>query len=171
MDLFAQHRVIDVDTHVTEPPDLWTSRLPSKWQARAPHVERIRGRDFWMIDGKRALAPGAVGAPCVIWRSRSSCRRRSCGRRTRALWRSNAEGRAGPGATIVEIASVSSAVSQPTLADRAGIVVGASGRKPFRVTASLLPHGALGGGDGVQPGAGGGLARGPDSGAWSRRVE
>jgi predicted TIM-barrel fold metal-dependent hydrolase len=60
MDLFAQHRVIDVDTHVTEPPDLWTSRLPSKWQARAPHVERIRGRDFWMIDGKRALAPGAV---------------------------------------------------------------------------------------------------------------
>src|SRR3954451_19588165 len=24
-------RVIDTDTHVTEPPDLWTSRVASKW--------------------------------------------------------------------------------------------------------------------------------------------
>src|SRR6187551_3477374 len=23
--------IVDTDTHFTEPPDLWTSRLPSKW--------------------------------------------------------------------------------------------------------------------------------------------
>ena len=30
--------VIDTDTHITEPFDLWTSRLPSKWREQAPHV-------------------------------------------------------------------------------------------------------------------------------------
>jgi predicted TIM-barrel fold metal-dependent hydrolase len=32
--------VIDVDTHVTEPADLWTSRLPRKHQERAPRLVR-----------------------------------------------------------------------------------------------------------------------------------
>ena len=60
MSLFTEHAVIDVDTHVTEPPDLWTSRVPNKWRDLVPRIERIKGRDFWMIDGKRALAPGLV---------------------------------------------------------------------------------------------------------------
>ena len=60
MSLFSEHAVIDVDTHVTEPADLWTSRLPSKWHDQAPKVETIKGRDFWVINGKRGLAPGAV---------------------------------------------------------------------------------------------------------------
>ncbi len=46
MSLFSNHAVIDVDTHVTEPADLWTSRLPRKWHDRAPRIERIKGRDF-----------------------------------------------------------------------------------------------------------------------------
>ncbi len=60
MNLFAEHAVIDVDTHVTEPPDLWTSRLPSKWHDQVPRVERIKNRDFWVINGKKGLAPGAI---------------------------------------------------------------------------------------------------------------
>jgi uncharacterized protein len=32
-------RIIDADTHVVEPPDLWTSRLPAKWADRSPRVE------------------------------------------------------------------------------------------------------------------------------------
>ena len=32
--------VIDVDTHFTEPPDLWTSRAPAKLFDRAPRVVR-----------------------------------------------------------------------------------------------------------------------------------
>lgn len=59
-DLFADFKVIDVDTHVTEPPDLWTSRTPSKWHDLVPHIEQIKGRDFWVINGRRGLAPGAV---------------------------------------------------------------------------------------------------------------
>ena len=60
MDLFDEFAVIDVDTHVTEPPDLWTSRTPAKWHDIVPHVETIKGRQFWIINGKRGLAPGAV---------------------------------------------------------------------------------------------------------------
>ena len=36
-------RVIDTDTHVTEPPDLWTSRVPAV-VATAPHLEPPRHR-------------------------------------------------------------------------------------------------------------------------------
>jgi predicted TIM-barrel fold metal-dependent hydrolase len=36
-------RFISVDDHVLEPPDLWTSRLPSKYKDRGPHVVRERG--------------------------------------------------------------------------------------------------------------------------------
>jgi predicted TIM-barrel fold metal-dependent hydrolase len=49
-------RVIDTDTHVIEPPDLWTSRLPAKWGDRRPQVlfhegwgmERWRVGDRWL---------------------------------------------------------------------------------------------------------------------------
>jgi predicted TIM-barrel fold metal-dependent hydrolase len=60
MSLFSEHAVIDVDTHITEPADLWTSRIASKWHDLVPRVERIKGRDFWVINGKKGLAPGAV---------------------------------------------------------------------------------------------------------------
>ncbi len=60
MGLFAEHAVIDVDTHVTEPADLWTSRIASKWHDLVPHIEQVKGRDVWVINGKRGLAPGMV---------------------------------------------------------------------------------------------------------------
>ena len=59
-DLFADVAVIDVDTHITEPPDLWASRMPAKWADQIPRVENIKGRDYWVINGKRTLAPGSV---------------------------------------------------------------------------------------------------------------
>ena len=33
-------RIISVDDHVVEPPDLWTSRVPEKYRDRAPKVVR-----------------------------------------------------------------------------------------------------------------------------------
>ena len=32
--------VIDVDTHITEPGNVWTDRLPARHQARAPRMVR-----------------------------------------------------------------------------------------------------------------------------------
>jgi predicted TIM-barrel fold metal-dependent hydrolase len=47
--------IIDTDTHVTEPPDLWDRFLPSKWKddPLRPHVEwddKV-GQDRWIVGG------------------------------------------------------------------------------------------------------------------------
>ena len=57
-DLFDAFDVIDVDTHLTEPPDVWTARVPKALQNLVPHIERIDGQDVWMVDGQRIGAPG-----------------------------------------------------------------------------------------------------------------
>jgi predicted TIM-barrel fold metal-dependent hydrolase len=36
-------KIISVDDHVVEPPDVWTSRLPSRYVDVGPHVVRMRG--------------------------------------------------------------------------------------------------------------------------------
>lgn len=58
-ELFACHGVIDVDTHLTEPPDVWTARVPTSVQDQVPHIERIDGKDVWMVSGERRLLPAS----------------------------------------------------------------------------------------------------------------
>src|SRR5690349_18383248 len=43
--------IIDADSHVCEPPDTWTSRMPSKWGELIPRVKRVEalGADVWCI--------------------------------------------------------------------------------------------------------------------------
>ncbi|MDJ0869609.1 MAG: amidohydrolase family protein [Myxococcota bacterium] len=55
-------RAIDVDTHITEPADVWTSRVSSKWGDRVPHVKRVDGRDIWLIGDQFVGGPGWVTA-------------------------------------------------------------------------------------------------------------
>ena len=50
--------IIDSDSHVTEPADVWTARVPKKYIDDVPHVERIDGADIWMLQNKRI---GSVG--------------------------------------------------------------------------------------------------------------
>lgn len=55
--------VIDVDSHITEPPDLWTSRVPAKWRDQVPHVHRTDdGRDIWLLNDRQV---GVVGMTAV----------------------------------------------------------------------------------------------------------
>ncbi len=52
-------RVIDTDTHVTEPPDLWTSRVPQRYVEDAPHLEtHADGHPHWRIAGDWKMAAG-----------------------------------------------------------------------------------------------------------------
>jgi 2-methylisocitrate lyase-like PEP mutase family enzyme len=46
--------IIDTDVHLTEPPDLWTSRMPSKWGDLIPHVRWDDGRqsECWFVGDK-----------------------------------------------------------------------------------------------------------------------
>jgi predicted TIM-barrel fold metal-dependent hydrolase len=57
--LFERHRVIDIDTHVTEPADLFTARVSSRWGDRVPHVRRVGTRDLWFIGDEPCGMPGA----------------------------------------------------------------------------------------------------------------
>src|SRR5438093_823391 len=43
--------LISADSHVLEPPDLWTSRVPRKFQDRVPHMVRLDRGDAWIIEG------------------------------------------------------------------------------------------------------------------------
>jgi predicted TIM-barrel fold metal-dependent hydrolase len=60
--LFERYRVIDIDTHITEPADVWTSRLPKKWGEQVPHVKNVNGADLWFIADKPVGMPGAYSA-------------------------------------------------------------------------------------------------------------
>lgn len=62
-------RIISVDDHVLEPPDLWSSRLPVKLRADGPRVVREKGANVgrflgttWVPDGDLA---GATW--CDVW--------------------------------------------------------------------------------------------------------
>jgi predicted TIM-barrel fold metal-dependent hydrolase len=54
-------KVIDVDTHLTEPHDLWTSRAPAEWVDRVPAVKEVDGQPMWTIDGTVLGRAGASG--------------------------------------------------------------------------------------------------------------
>jgi predicted TIM-barrel fold metal-dependent hydrolase len=51
------YTIIDADTHVTETPDLWTSRAPASMRDRVPFVETdSRGVQRWKVGDGRPLA-------------------------------------------------------------------------------------------------------------------
>ncbi len=80
-------RIISVDDHVVEPPDLWTSRLAQKWQDRCPRIERDKAKfyfeggvfsydkgdqvedgawgDWWLYDDLVYPMPRVSAAACI----------------------------------------------------------------------------------------------------------
>ena len=59
--------IIDTDTHVVEPPDLWTSRVASKWGDLVPHVEwdDAAHEEAWYTGDERLA--GAARAAMAGW--------------------------------------------------------------------------------------------------------
>ncbi len=56
-DVIGDFAVIDVDTHLSEPHDLWTSRAPAKWRDVVPQIKMVDGRRTWFIDGDQVIGP------------------------------------------------------------------------------------------------------------------
>ena len=53
------YKVISSDNHIFEPPDLWTSRVETKYRDRAPQVVRMDdGFDYWYCDGQKVIHMG-----------------------------------------------------------------------------------------------------------------
>ena len=61
----ANSRVISSDSHVIEPEDLWTSRMPAKFRDRAPHIVSLEDADWWFCDGRKVMSLG-IGAQAGV---------------------------------------------------------------------------------------------------------
>ena len=64
MDVAHGIRVIDTDTHLTEPHDLWTAQAPAALQDSMPHVVEVEGMPTWVIGDAelgRAGGGGVIG--------------------------------------------------------------------------------------------------------------
>lgn len=59
-------RIIDADTHLTEPHDLWTSRAPAKWKDKVPQVKMFEGQMSWVINGDQSIGTGAHPNSAVL---------------------------------------------------------------------------------------------------------
>jgi predicted TIM-barrel fold metal-dependent hydrolase len=63
--VFGGRKVIDVDTHLTEPHDLWTKRAPAKFKERVPRVIYNNGKPSWVIDDNKVIGQGASASSCI----------------------------------------------------------------------------------------------------------
>jgi uncharacterized protein len=52
-------KIIDADTHLTEPHDMWTKRAPAALRDRVPQVKMLNGQRCWVIDGDKSIGTGA----------------------------------------------------------------------------------------------------------------
>jgi len=48
--------ILSSDSHVFEPPDLWTSRIDTAFRNRAPRIQRIDGADQIVIEANQVLS-------------------------------------------------------------------------------------------------------------------
>ena len=47
---FGGRKVVDIDSHFSEPHDLWTKRASARWKDRVPRVGMLNGKPSWIID-------------------------------------------------------------------------------------------------------------------------
>jgi predicted TIM-barrel fold metal-dependent hydrolase len=52
-------RIVDVDTHLSEPPNLWLDHAPPGLRDRVPQIKELDGRRSWVIDGDKPIGLGA----------------------------------------------------------------------------------------------------------------
>ena len=53
------YRVVSSDSHIVEPPDIWTERMPKKFGDRIPRLVHEEHGDWWYADGIRLLSISA----------------------------------------------------------------------------------------------------------------
>ena len=46
-------QIISADSHVQEPEEIYSERLPRKFRDRVPHVEERDGKRFFIVEGRK----------------------------------------------------------------------------------------------------------------------
>ena len=62
----AAIKIIDADTHLTEPHDMWIKRAPAQFKDRVPQVKMHEGTRSWIIDGDKSIGFGAHPNSAVL---------------------------------------------------------------------------------------------------------
>src|SRR5437870_2112478 len=53
--------IVDSDTHVTEPADVWSERVPRRYRESVPKFERnAQGQDVWSLEGEHFYTVGVT---------------------------------------------------------------------------------------------------------------
>src|SRR3954468_5398272 len=63
-------KIISVDDHVVEPPNVWVDRLPAKYDDVGPRIVRAPVKEMTFIGGKFTAIPGEPGdegKPVARW--------------------------------------------------------------------------------------------------------
>jgi predicted TIM-barrel fold metal-dependent hydrolase len=55
-------KLVSADSHIAEPPDLWTKRIDARFRDRAPRIVSRETTDCFIIDGAR---DGGIGLACT----------------------------------------------------------------------------------------------------------
>jgi predicted TIM-barrel fold metal-dependent hydrolase len=63
---FGGRKVVDIDTHYSEPHDLWTKRAPAKFKNRVPQVSTLNGKISWVIDETHSIGFTASPSSTVL---------------------------------------------------------------------------------------------------------
>jgi predicted TIM-barrel fold metal-dependent hydrolase len=55
------YRFIDSDTHLTEPADVWTARVPARWKDKVPHVRWVEETksECWFVGDQKMYDVGS----------------------------------------------------------------------------------------------------------------
>jgi predicted TIM-barrel fold metal-dependent hydrolase len=59
--------IVDLDAHVVEPPDVWSSRLPARYRDVGPRVQLLPPGQPKLDGGGYIEAPGTEGDPVAWW--------------------------------------------------------------------------------------------------------
>ncbi len=62
----SKYAIIDADTHLTEPHDLWVSRAPASIRDKVPQVREVEGVPSWIFNGDTVIGKGANPASAVL---------------------------------------------------------------------------------------------------------
>jgi predicted TIM-barrel fold metal-dependent hydrolase len=54
--------IVDSDTHVNEPPDLWLDRIPKRFKDRAPRIVKTEQGEVWNFDDGKGIWPVGLTA-------------------------------------------------------------------------------------------------------------
>jgi predicted TIM-barrel fold metal-dependent hydrolase len=60
-------KIVSVDDHVIEPPNVWADRLPSRYREVGPRIVRAPLGEMTFVGGRFAPTMGTEGPPCDWW--------------------------------------------------------------------------------------------------------